>query len=223
MDIICVITSNNTAHKRTGIANTWFKTVPNNIRKYFVIGVPGTQLYLKNEEIRVDADDSYLWVTRKLIKTLEVLSTQDFERAFICDDDTYAHPQRLIEIDQEHQKLGNQYVGQEIRGANSQFEPYASGGAGYLITKTAIEKALHDRWFWHVSERCDQFDVDQRAGDQLLGNALRKSGIKVTHDHRFQSQPQLQPMPDNNIATCHYMSPEMMLGNFSLLIRSIAS
>lgn len=83
------------------------------------------------------------------------------------------------------------YIGHDIAG-------YASGGAGYLLSKNAAISV--------VGRLFEATGVEDRLVQCVLGQA----GIPYTSDGRFHAHNNAWPAENNSLITCHYVSPEHM-------------
>jgi hypothetical protein len=92
------------------------------------------------------------------------LPTWDY--LYKCDDDTLIHPSRFAAY---LPSLQDDYVGGKWRPQSD----YASGGAGYFLSRRAAEIIAHATWpaVW--------------AEDSLVGETLAAAGIRLTPDARF--------------------------------------
>lgn len=94
------------------------------------------------------------------------LDRRDWDYLFKCDDDTLIHPLRFAAF---LPSLSGDYVGGRWRPKS----PYASGGAGYFLSRRAAE----------VIARAD---LPAAYGeDRLIGETLAAAGILLTADQRF--------------------------------------
>ncbi len=109
-----------------------------------------------------------------------------FEYLFKCDDDTYVDIPRLLTCG-----VTADYAGYNIAG-------YASGGAGYLLSKNAAISVV-GRLFEATG-----------AEDRLVQCVLGQAGIPYTPDGRFHAYDNAWPTEHNSLITSHYVTPERM-------------
>jgi hypothetical protein len=117
---------------------------------------------------------------------LWALLNYDFEYLFKCDDDTYVDIDRLLACG-----ASADYVGHDIAG-------FASGGAGYLLSRRAATAVVAQ-----MLERTGPEDV-------LVQKALAQAGIGFTPDPRFYPWNDRAPAGDNDLVTSHYCGPDLM-------------
>lgn len=112
------------------------------------------------------------------------ISRDDWDYLFKCDDDTYVAMSRLVRY-----PLTADYIGAEwTPGAR-----YASGGAGYFLSRKAAEVVA-----CHLTRKEGPEDVYVR-------DALASQGIPFTQDQRFVAlgNEKLRPRADNDLITLH--------------------
>lgn len=109
---------------------------------------------------------------------------------FKCDDDTYIWPERLLALAES----GVDYIGAEW----SPGVGYASGGAGYLLSRRSLTIAAEGL-----------LPSPQGAEDVLVGQCLSKAGITFQIDQRLVAfgNEELRPRCTNAIITTHACDP----------------
>src|SRR5271166_6178561 len=97
------------------------------------------------------------------------------------DTDTYVHVPRLLEAPR------HDYAGYQLEG-----KCYASGGAGYWLSRKAMETVA----------ACDpsKFQFE----DEMVGTVLLEAGITVHHDSRYALYEDV--LPSNSIISRHLSS-----------------
>ena len=142
---------------------------------------------VENRTLYLPCSDEYESLPEKVCQFCRwALDSREFDYLFKCDDDTYVRLDRLIQVVPN----SHDYVGAEwTAGVN-----YASGGAGYLLSRRAAEV---------VADRL----VDRPVGaeDVLVGECLRAAGIDLYRDNRFIpfGNEVLRPQPGNDLITTH--------------------
>jgi hypothetical protein len=119
------------------------------------------------------------------------IEARDFDYLFKCDDDTFLCIERLLAFD----TWGRDYIGAEWRPGVD----YASGGAGYLLSRRAAEIVAK------------KLDASTGAEDKLVGDVLRAAGIGLAIDNRFvpYGNATLRPTRGNDLITAHAMSGDL--------------
>ena len=176
------------AHRREACRRTWFTGVGGRegVDCLFLMGDPGlSKPDLRGDELWLPCPDDYASLPQKThLFCLWALASAEFEYLFKCDDDTYVCLDRLLQV-----PSGLDYCGWKLGKRN-----YASGGAGYLLSRRAAEVVARD--------------VVEKTGpeDRLVGQHLHRAGIALVYDPRFRPwrKPSHTPRPDNDLITGHY-------------------
>ena len=174
--------------RRESCRRTWFTGVGGRegVDCLFLMGDPGlSKPELRGDELWLPCPDDYASLPQKThLFCRWALENAEFEYIFKCDDDTYVCLERLLAV-----PSGLDYCGWKLGKRN-----YASGGAGYLLSRRAAEIVARD--------------VVEETGpeDRLVGQHLHRAGIALVHDPRFRPWRKLShtPRPDNDLITGHY-------------------
>jgi hypothetical protein len=151
--------------------DTWAELTP---IVYFatgeILGIPDDYAHLPHK-------------THAMCRFLTGAFAEDF--AFFCDTDTYVHVPRLLASGYEQ----HDYVGHalEISGI-----PYASGGAGYWLSRKAMDIIAREAV-------PDHFPYE----DYMVGAALYEHCIPLHHDPRYTLALDSWPEPGNDLITKH--------------------
>lgn len=155
----------------------------------------------RDDLLLLSCDDGYDHLSQKVAHFCRwAVAHCEFDYLFKCDDDTFVAADRLAEIDFQ----GRDYIGFEFFGHG-----YASGGAGYFLSRRAakiIATQLHG--------------TDWKE-DVLVADCLRKNGIVISHDDRFlpYGNDDKRPKADNQIITSHRLSRnEFMASHLELAV-----
>lgn len=131
---------------------------------------------------------------------------------FKCDDDTYVAPKRLASLVHvlRSKPQAPDYVGCPMAPTWPNLaawrarghKPYASGGAGYLLSRRAAEIVARD---------LPQTDEVRGAEDLAVGRVLDRAGIELVECREFvpYGRPGLVPAPDNSLITAHAIGGEL--------------
>jgi len=121
------------------------------------------------------------------------LARGDWDYLFKCDDDTYVAIDRLAGFNPGRAD----YLGAEWTPGVE----YASGGAGYLLSRRAAQIVAAN------------LTAQTGAEDQLVGSVLRDAGVPFRKDDRFiaYGDRQRRPRPDNRMITTHAVSRDLCL------------
>ena len=155
----------------------------------------------EGHKLHLSTTDDYAHNTWRFTEFLcYALETINPEYIFNCCDDTYVAVDRLASFDYK----SADYIGQPCMGYCNESPPYASGGGGFFLSNRAARTLISDAGFRASSGTMPSIT------DQLVGNCLRRNNMALTPSHRFYSQPDKQPLPGNDLITCHYQHPDLM-------------
>jgi len=144
------------------------------------------------DELYLPVPDTYPTLPQKTVAFCHWFSGTDATHLFKADDDTFIHPWRFM--DWLATITTQDYVGNEWRDRAG----YASGGAGYLLSRRAAEVATTVKKK-HGSE------------DMEVAKVLKKSKLRFHIDHRFIGfgNEVKRPLPGNDLITTHKISVEL--------------
>lgn len=199
--IVGVLTPAEMTDRRQACATTWVGRLRKspNVEVVFLVGTGTAEAWLDGDVLHLPCGEGYSALVHKIREFCRWALTQDFDYLFQCDDDTFVVADRFLEYD----PAGRDYVGVD---PVDQLKPkYASGGAGYWLSRRAAEAVA-------------QMDVERtivessiNAGDYCVYWVL-KDRFTFTNDQRFQAwnQPHRLPKSSNEIVTVHYVHPSEM-------------
>lgn len=171
-----------------------------NVDLLFLIGGCEGPPRAAGRELYLPCPDDYASLPRKILQFLRwALVHREFDYLFKCDDDTYLRLDRLLSYDTKQQD----YIGAEwAPGVN-----YASGGAGYFLSRKAADIAARGLESLIETEGLGGYPVG--AEDLLVGEVLRRAGVPFSIEPRFipYGNDDLRPKPGNDIITAHACDP----------------
>lgn len=184
--------------RRDSIRKTWLRDVPCEIDTFFFVGGEGCE-----DATVLPCGDGYEHCAQKQFAMFNHL--KQYDHSFFCDDDTYVVVDRLMACGYEQ----HDYMGCpcHVRDGDMMM---AHGGAGFWASKKAINLCLEVG-----------LDDPELKGttfsDRAVGYAMRKVGIALRHDIRFNIGKyngkkgfcNLVPNRQNKYITAHYVTPEM--------------
>jgi hypothetical protein len=162
----------------------------------YLIGCP-TEI-VENDSLGIECDDSFGNMAPKVAAACSYALMQNVEHMLVCDDDTYARPERLIKSGFEK----HSYVG-FMRTSGLDYNggvPYAQGHAFWLDARS-MEYVVN-------SPEMQMGIID----DGAVGRALIDK-VPFCHDWRYEPGPNCPrfPEPSNNVITTHKCLPDVML------------
>ena len=138
--------------------------------------------------------DEYEALPAKVRAICEYAHDTEFDVLLKCDSDTFVWLNRFLESGfAEYDYVG--WTGGIVHPS----EEYASGGAGYVLSRKA---------FSIVAEAPLTLDT---AEDRWVGRVLYDGGIIVHRDTRYAHGFHRKPFEDNTLVTYHPASPKRMM------------
>lgn len=191
-------------NRRNACENTWVRDIRKaGVSVWFLEGghkenrISATTLY-------VCSGDHYTDNSYKLREAYQAV--QDFEFVFVCDDDTFVHPERWL----SHEPSGDiecrvfyPKLPQDLRRNHG--KPWVSGGSGWWCSKRLRK--------WYVEECVENVSWD----DIIIARVAQHHRIVMTDrpdlyggDRYSGFTPPERVLPSNNLITCHHVSPKEM-------------
>lgn len=160
-------------------------------RVVFLVGdgrhAPAT--WLDGDYLHCPCQDSYVALPQRTRCFCQwALEQPGWSHVFKADNDSLVIPERLAALD----PTGIDYLGAEWKPGVG----YGSGGAGYIMSRRAVEIVA------------DRMDDKTGSEDLLAGRHLRRAGIKFTIDDRFDPWGRCPPTPENDKITTHKLNRE---------------
>jgi LicD family len=156
------------------------------VRSVFLIGSPGLEEpALAGRNLLLPGPSNYQFLPQRTRAFCQwAIARDDWDYLFKCDDDTYVAMPRLVRY-----PLTADYIGAEWRPGVR----YASGGAGYFLSRKAAAAVAE-----HLTQKEGPEDVYVR-------DALASQGIPFTQDQRFVAvgDEELRPRAGNDLITLH--------------------
>ena len=173
--------------------DTWMPGLQNlGIEVFFLIG-GYEDLLAGDDTLWLPVPDSYNELPQKTTAFCRwALDNTDATHLFKADDDTLLHPQRFKAF--ADSIADQEYIGAEWRPRTG----YASGGAGYTLSRRAAE-LVASKHKLHGAE------------DIMTGEVMLKNKIAFHRDHRFVAfgNEQRRPLPENDLISTHKVSVEL--------------
>jgi hypothetical protein len=171
--------------------------LPSDFSYKFILGGPTSSvLEDREDELWFNLSDKFTDIAPKVAAGCRWALDHGFEKIFICDDDTYVVPQRLLEA-----VPNADYVGWfRPDGGDPYPLPYIQGSAFWLSSKAAKIVA-------YSREMKNGVPDDVAVGRALYGH------VGFYHDGRYEPGPlyyQRYPRRSNNVITTHKcIGPDM--------------
>lgn len=175
--------------RRVAVRETWLSHPQLGIECKFFLGRYAPPHGEAEDTVALWVEDDYGHLPAKVLEFFRyALKHYDFEWLFKCDDDTYVALDRLEGLIQpEFDLVGDWFL--DFRGA-------PSGGAGYLLSRSIVEKIVN----------CPDIP-EVGAEDVVFGELVTKLGGKYHVSPRLSVYNSCYPLKENNMITAHWCTP----------------
>lgn len=163
--LIAVLSCHALRHQQEDIRSTWGKDVPDTVDLRFFLGEQEDKLPTR-DEVFLECGDNIHALTHKSVKTFEWALKNGYDYVLKCDLDTLVMAKAMLETDF--------YLYPYVGGQNSFF---ASGGAGYWLSKTAMGHVVQAEV------------VHGREEDVHVAKVLMANQITLHPDNRYKFVP----------------------------------
>ena len=149
------------------IRQSWALFLPEHVDLRFFVG-GSSSIATSSDEVELDCQDSYEMLPWKTKAIAEWSHTQGYDFSFLCDNDTFVHPSRLLDEKFDFDYRGRMYfqspIPWEIQGNR-----FAFGGTGYWLSKYACS----------IVAMSTPFTPSEPQEDRFVGRVLRQiPGLK---------------------------------------------
>lgn len=208
-----ILTCSATQKRANACLDTWVKDIQSPHDYYFYGDKLQSCMMTKTWNCTPNGGECRSRLPEKTYKMLTESLSYEWDFLFKCDDDTYLNFNQLVEFVQDYNASDDLYIGKELMNPF----PYAQGGAGYILTRTAVQKCLESLKYIY----CDK-SKNKNAEDYSVGLALKEQKIDLVHidslsaqDHAIAIVKQNQSVCiddiiKNNKITTHYVEPHTM-------------
>lgn len=170
------------------IRDTWLRRLPTNMKAQFFVGHGASPRH--GSVVQLEVKDGYCDLPVKVHRFFQhALKTQPFDYLFKCDDDTYLVPERFSRIVGISEFVGSTHLAHH---------DVASGGAGYLLSRRAVEFVAKET------------PPPTGAEDVWVSRCLKKGGFRLKSSPLLTWNFRRLPRPDNDIITAHWCSDEVL-------------
>ena len=207
--LIGALSGQNHQRRRDACRATWLADARryNNLDAVFLLGAGDAikQPTRADDVLLLPCPDLYDSLPQRTRWFCQWATQQDgWEFLFKCDDDTFVAVDRLA----AYQPAG-EYVGAEWQDGVR----YASGGAGYMISRRCAElvaEHMHDIAGPEEKSGFPPFPNALGSEDLIVGDVLRRYSVPLTVDRRFVPYHDLAdpPLAHNDTITTHGLPPD---------------
>ena len=195
--------------RRDACRATWFGALRSRVRHAVFVTGAGDFAVDKTDTAVLDCavPDGYDDIWQKTLASFRwALHCTDWTHLFHCDDDTYVAPSRWLAAGIPR----GDYVGCPYPH-DWWPTPYASGGAGFWLTRHAVE-ILVTMLPRYVKRYVDTKGAPLTSDDLLIGKCLADVGVRLTTDARLQYTA--EPLAAGQ-HTAHWIAAEQMAAMFA--------
>src|SRR5438105_1639754 len=180
------------AARRQAVRNTWLRSLPADMNALFFVGAGIDSASEEPGLVELPVSDAYEQLTVKVLSFYRyVLERFSFDYLFKCDDDTYVHVERLRKL----ARPGVHLLGSQELDHHG----FASGGAGYLLSRSMLETVVRTPVQPHQAE------------DLIFTRRCFQSGLRIESTPLLRAFGDEVPERDNEIVTGHWCGPFEML------------
>lgn len=182
--------------RRRAQLDTWLQNLDNDF--FFVVGRRHDGMVVMPDAITADVSDDFENIAPKIIVACKYALEENTDNLFVCDDDTYVVPERLLDSG----FANGEYIG-FMRTSGLDYNkgvPYAQGSA-YWLSARSMEWVLRNQ---HIL--CNGIIDDGAVGQALIDH------VPFTHDWRYNPGPVPEriPLKGNNLISTHKCLPKSM-------------
>lgn len=188
---VLVLTAKHFGERRQACRDTWMRNIPSDAAVHFVRSFDDTQ---HNDEWLLGCPDTYAELPQKTRYAFRyaLKCYPNCPHFFKCDDDTYVDIPRLLKFFEANRA---DYCGYAM---THEWPPFASGGAGYLLSRKAAAIVA------------EQLTDETGCEDLLVSRVLLNNKIPLTPTTLFHPWNNVVPTATNEQITAHYMTPPLM-------------
>ena len=213
--LVAILTHEGTQSNADACIKTWVKDIQNPHEYYFYGSKTQSEKMHRTWNCEPDNGEARFRLPEKTYKMLVESLKHEWDFLFKCDDDTFIAFDKLINFLKNYNCNNDLYIGRKIVNPF----PYAQGGAGYVLTRSAVKKSLESLRLFYGNESKNKI-----AEDYSVGLALREQGIDLTHtDSLSTTSPKIAKQNQsvcidaiikNNKITAHYVQPNTMMETY---------
>jgi len=223
--LVAILTCSSTQTRADACLATWIKDIKSPHDYFFYGNKTQSEKMPKTWNCEPDKGECRNGLTEKTYKMLVKSLDYEWDFLFKCDDDTYVCFDRLIEFLKTYDPSQDLYIGKQLGQKG-----YAQGGAGYVLTRSAVKKCIESlKHFYRNRSKIEGiYGIKQAAEDYYVGLALKEQEINLTPTFSLSWGPPPAVVKENqsvcideiikkNKITTHYVLPETMETIYELI------
>jgi hypothetical protein len=217
--LAATLTYSGTQPQADACINTWISDIRQPHDHFFYGDESQSKKNSKTWICTPDEGEHRSRLPEKTYKMLKRSLEYDWDFLFKCDDDTFVRFDRLIEFLKNFDSSHDLYIGRKILSGPLS---YAQGGAGYILTRSAVKKCLLE-----LKKIYNDREINKRAEDYSVGLALQRLNIFLSHTDQLSTPRPDTARKDQNACinaiikgkkiTTHYVRPETMMEIYDLV------
>ena len=206
-----ILTCSLTQDRANACLDTWIRDIKSPHNYFFYGDELQSKTMINTWNCSPDNGERRLSLPEKTYKMLNKSLDYEWDFLFKCDDDTYAVFDKLINLLKNYNFNDDLYIGGKIVNPFA----YAQGGAGYVLTRSAVEKCIDSLKYFYNNE-----SKNKRAEDYSVGLALKEQEINLTHTDLLSTPSPHKAKENQSVCldsiikshkiTTHYVKPETM-------------
>jgi hypothetical protein len=207
-----ILTCSGTQKRANACLDTWVQDLKPPHDYVFYGDKAQSQSMDKTWNCTPDAGECRGRLPEKTYKMLNKSLDYEWDFLFKCDDDTFVNFDKLIEFLNTYDHSQDLYIGHRLWRADW---GYAQGGAGYILTRSSVQKCIQSLKIFYKNPR-----ENASAEDFSVGKALNMQNIRITptqllHSHNpdwaRRNQDDIPEWYANNpFITMHYIQADTM-------------
>lgn len=170
--LVAILTHEGTQSNADACIKTWVKDIQDPHEYYFYGSKTQSEKMDRTWNCEPDEGESRGRLPEKTYKMLVESLNHDWDFLFKCDDDTFVVFDKLINLLKKYNVNDDLYIGSRIVNPFV----YAQGGAGYVLTRSAVEKCIDSLKYFYDDKSKNKF-----AEDYSVGLALKEQKIDLVH------------------------------------------
>jgi len=209
--LVTILTHEGTHENAVACLDTWIGDIQSPHEYRFYGDSLQSKTMVNTWNCEPDDGEARFRLPEKTYKMLIESLNHDWDFLFKCDDDTYLNFDKLVEFLKDYDANDDLYLGGKIVNPFA----YAQGGAGYILTRSAVKKCIDSLKYFYDDE-----SKNKRAEDYSVGLALKEQGVNLTHanlistpDPAIAKQNQsvcIDAIIKEHKITTHYVNSETM-------------
>jgi len=214
--LVTILTHEGTHENAVACLDTWIGDIQSPHEYRFYGDSLQSKTMVNTWNCEPDDGEARFRLPEKTYKMLIESLNHDWDFLFKCDDDTYLNFDKLVESLKDHDANDDLYLGMKIVNPFA----YAQGGAGYVLTRTAVKKCIESfkHFYKDINLNNRLKSKTLHSEDYSVGLALKEQGINLTHTNLLSTpHPAIQNQSvcidaiiKNNKITTHYVKPYTM-------------